>query len=308
MKLRIATRQSPLALWQAEHVRAELLALEPALSVELEKRLTKGDKILDQALSKVGGKDLFVKEIEEALLDGQAEVAVHSLKDMPTKLPEGLSICAYAKREDPRDALVSDQGHRLDTLPPGAKVGTSSLRRAAQLLAHRPDLVIVPIRGNVQTRLRRMKEEGMDATVLAYAGLLRLELAHLATEVIPTAISMPAIGQGILGIETRTDDEATNRLVARLDDADARVSAVAERAFLHRLEGGCQVPIAAHTSFEAGELRLAGLVASLDGRTVIRGERRGARLEAASIGVALAEDLLSRGADVIMESLKHAAP
>lgn len=307
MRLRIATRQSPLALWQAEHVRASLLALDPGLSVELVTRMTKGDKILDQALSKVGGKDLFVKEIEEALLDGSAEVAVHSLKDMPTKLPEALSICAYAKREDPRDALVSPKGYRLETLPKGARVGTSSLRRAAQLLALRPDLQIVPIRGNVQTRLRRMQEEGMDATVLAYAGLLRLELSHLASEVIEPGLSLPAIGQGILGIETRTQDLATNRLVERLDDGEARTAAVAERAFLHRLEGGCQVPIAAHTSFEAEGLRLEGLVASLDGRTVIRGERRGPRAEAAPLGVALAEDLLSRGGDVIMESLKHAS-
>lgn len=308
MKLTIATRQSPLALWQAEHVRSSLLALDPTLTVELEKRLTKGDKILDQALSKVGGKDLFVKEIEEALIEGAAQVAVHSLKDMPTKLPEQLSICAYPKREDPRDALVSDRGYTVETLPKGAKIGTSSLRRAAQLLSHRPDLQIVPIRGNVQTRLRRMREEGMDATVLAYAGLIRLGLAEVASEVMPIELSVPAIGQGILGIETRTDDEATNRLVSRLDDPDARCSAIAERSFLHRLEGGCQVPIAAHTFFEGGGLRIAGLVSSLDGRTVIRGERKGTRAEAAVLGVALAEELLSRGADAIMESLKHAAP
>ncbi len=306
--LKIATRQSPLALWQAEHVRSELLVLEPSLTIELEKRLTKGDKILDQALSKVGGKDLFVKEIEEALLEGSAQIAVHSLKDMPTKLPAELAICAYPKREDPRDALVSERGFQFETLPKSAKVGTSSLRRAAQMLAHRPDLQIVPIRGNVQTRLRRMKDEGMDATVLAYAGLLRLELAHLASQVLPVELSLPAIGQGILGVETRIDDEDTNKLVRRLDDPDARVSALAERAFLHRLEGGCQVPIAAHTFLEDGQVRLSGLVASLDGREVIRGERRGPREKAAEIGVGLAEDLLSRGADAIMESLEQAAP
>lgn len=305
MRLRIATRKSPLALWQANHVADRLRALEPSLEVTLVERVTKGDKILDQALSKVGGKDLFVKEIEEALLSGEAEIAVHSLKDVPTELPSGLEITAFPEREDPRDALVSDAGFKVETLPRGAKIGTSSLRRAAQLLSHRPDLRILPIRGNVQTRLQRMRDGGMDGTMLAYAGLLRLGLSELASHVLPPELSLPAIGQGILAVETRAADDATNALVRRLDAPASRAAALCERAFLRRLEGGCQVPIAGHARVDGGSISLIGLVAELDGSTVIRGERSGAASEAASLGTALAEELLSRGADAILKRLKE---
>lgn len=308
MELRIATRKSPLALWQAEHVSATLRALDPGVSVTLVERVTKGDKILDQALSKVGGKDLFVKEIEEALFSREAEIAVHSLKDVPTVLPEGLHIAAYPRREDPRDALHSPQGYTLATLPRGARVATSSLRRAAQLLAHRPDLQIVGIRGNVQTRLERVKKEGHAATVLAYAGLLRLGLDHVATDVLPPEISLPAIGQGILAIEVRTDDPGTNALVARLDDPASRAAAIAERAFLRRLEGGCQVPIAGHARLDGDEIHLIGLVAELDGSQVIRGERRGPAKDAAQLGTALGDELIGRGAGEILARLKAQGP
>jgi hydroxymethylbilane synthase len=300
MLIRIATRKSPLALWQAEHVGSLLRAANPGISVELVELTTKGDKILDQALSKVGGKDLFVKEIEEALLDGRAQVAVHSLKDMPTVLPEGLEIAAYPTREDPRDALVSLQKYTLSSLPHGAKVATSSLRRAAQLLRRRPDLSIMPIRGNVQTRLRKLEEQGLDATVLAYAGLLRLGLTHVASEVLETEVSLPAIGQGILAVETRSMDR---ELVAHLDDPRSRVAATAERAFLHVLRGGCQVPIAAHARVDGERVFLRGLVASLDGREVFEDSIDGAASGAAALGAALGQKLLDRGAGRVLDAL-----
>ncbi|MCK6549551.1 hydroxymethylbilane synthase [Myxococcota bacterium] len=303
MKLTIATRKSPLALWQAEHVAALLEAGTPGLDVELLKLTTKGDKILDQALSKVGGKDLFVKEIEDALIERRADVAVHSLKDMPTVLPAGLVITALPTREDPRDALVSPKGYTLATLPEGARLGTSSLRRAAQLLRKRPDLEIVPIRGNVQTRLKKVDEENMAGTILAYAGLRRLGLEHLATEVLDTAVSLPAIGQGILAVETREGDDATNALVARLDDPTSRAAASAERAFLHTLRGGCQVPIAAHATLSGGSIHLRGLVASLDGKQIFEGTTEGPATDAAALGRALGEKLLADGAGVVLDAI-----
>ena len=308
MEYKIATRKSPLALWQAEYVADEMRKQRPELAVSLLEMTTRGDKILDQALSKVGGKDLFVKEIEHALLDGRAHVAVHSLKDVPTELPDGLVIAAYPRRADPRDALISPHGYTLQTLPKNAKVGTCSLRRAAQILRVRPDLQICQIRGNVQTRLRRMEEEKMDATMLAYAGLERLEMAHVASEVLAPEVCLPAIGQGILAVEIRTADTDMNAWVSTFDDPFARAAALAERAFLHRLEGGCQVPIAGHATIVDGQgLHLRGLVASLDGLRVIEGSAKGTITEASAIGVALAEELLGRGAAAILESLKSAA-
>lgn len=299
-KVRIATRKSPLALWQANHVAA--LLREGGVETELVELTTKGDKILDQALSKVGGKDLFVKEIEEALLDGRAEVAVHSLKDMPTELPADLVIAAFPPREDPRDALVSLQGYTLATLPQGARVGTSSLRRAAQLLRKRPDLSISPIRGNVQTRLKKLAEEKLDGTMLAYAGLLRLGLQHVASEILSPDDSLPAIGQGILAVETRERDVA---LVAHLDDPPSRIAAVAERAYLRRLRGGCQVPIAAHAVITGDELRLRGLVASLDGKQVFEDVISGPAHAAESLGIQLGEKVLELGAGRVLDELQE---
>ncbi|MCB9654524.1 MAG: hydroxymethylbilane synthase [Deltaproteobacteria bacterium] len=323
--IRIATRQSPLALWQAEHVGELIRTNDADIDVEYLKLVTKGDKILDQALSKVGGKDLFVKEIEHALIEGAAEVAVHSLKDMPTSLPAALAITAFPPREDPRDALVSTKGYTFEKLPEGARVGTCSLRRAAQLLRLRPDLRIVPIRGNVATRLRKLDEEDMDATILAYAGLVRLEMTEVVTEILSPQVSLPAVGQGILAVETRKDDSATNALVTRFDDAAARAAALAERAFLHALQGGCQVPIAGHAVVtkrskdahdDAGDgarthapeiLSMRGLVASLDGTETIEGEAEGSPHQAAEVGRGLAKVLLAQGAGRILEALKTAA-
>lgn len=302
--VRIATRKSPLAIWQAEHISAELVAKEPGLQVELVRLTTQGDKILDQALSKVGGKDLFVKEIEAALFDGRAEVAVHSLKDVPTELPAGLEVTAFPPREDPRDALVSTKGYTLDTLPKGASVGTCSLRRAAQLLRLRPDLVIKPIRGNVQTRLKKLDEDNLDATILAYAGLLRLGMTQVATEVLSPERSLPAIGQGILAVECRANDHGTTRRVQRLDDVAARAAALTERAFLRRLQGGCQVPIAGHATLSGDRITLRGLVASLDGQESVEDQIAGPVGDAEALGTELADRLLGRGARRILDALQ----
>lgn len=302
--VRIATRKSPLAIWQAEHISAELVAKEPGLQVELVRLTTQGDKILDQALSKVGGKDLFVKEIEAALFDGRAEVAVHSLKDVPTELPAGLEVTAFPPREDPRDALVSTKGYTLDTLPKGASVGTCSLRRAAQLLRLRPDLVIKPIRGNVQTRLKKLDEDNLDATILAYAGLLRLGMTQVATEVLSPERSLPAIGQGILAVECRSADHPTTARVQKLDDVAARAAALTERAFLRRLQGGCQVPIAGHATLSGDRITLRGLVASLDGQQSVEDQIAGPVGDAEALGTELADRLLGRGAKRILDALQ----
>lgn len=303
MKLRIATRKSPLALWQARHVADCLRAREPDLQVELVELETQGDKILDQALSKVGGKDLFVKEIELALQDGRADVAVHSLKDMPTRLPEGLVITAHPPREDPRDAFVSNKWSRFSEVPEGGRIGTSSLRRSAQLVRRRPDLHIEVLRGNVQTRLKRMEERDLDGTLLAHAGLVRLEMESVVSEVFDPEVMLPAVGQGILAVETRDDDPRTQERVLALDDREARHAATAERCFLDELRGGCQVPIGAHAVVSEGRIALKGLVASLDGRTAIEDRREGPAEDAEAMGRSLAQELLGRGADAILREL-----
>jgi hydroxymethylbilane synthase len=303
VKLRIATRKSPLALWQAEHVASRLRERDPTLEIELVKLTTKGDKILDQALSKVGGKDLFVKEIEEALFDRRADIAVHSLKDMPTILPEGLHIAAFPEREDPRDALVSPKRYTLKSLPERAKIGTCSLRRQAQLLRRRPDLEIVPLRGNVQTRLKRVAEQGLEATILAFAGLKRLNLESVVSEVLDTDDSLPAIGQGILAVETRREDASTNLLVGALDDPRSRAAATAERAFLHRLKGGCQVPIAGHAIVSGERLAMRGLVASLDGKECFEDRIEASIEKAADAGDELGRRVLALGASRVLEAL-----
>jgi hydroxymethylbilane synthase len=307
-RLRLGTRGSPLALWQARHIAAGLEAAWPGLSVHLEIIRTTGDKIQDAPLAKLGGKALFVKEIEEALLAGRVDLAVHSMKDVPTDLPAGLEILAISPREDPLDVLISRTASRFRDLPRGARLGTSSLRRQAQLLHQRPDLDIVALRGNLDTRLRKLATEGLDAIVLAAAGLRRLGLFDRVTEVLPPELCLPAIGQGALGIEVR-EPGAESRgpragpIVVVLDDADTHSAVEAERAFLRRLEGGCQVPFAAHAGVTGDAIRLQGLVATPDGRQLIRGERQGPRAAAVAVGTALAEDLLARGADRIIRAL-----
>ncbi len=299
-KVRLGTRGSQLALWQANWVKGEIERRHPAVEVELIRIKTSGDMILDVPLAQVGGKGLFVKEIEEALLDGRIDLAVHSMKDVPVLFPEGLGVRIITAREDLRDAFISADGRKLGELPRGARVGTSSLRRKAQLLHSRPDLEIISIRGNVETRMRKIKDLSLAGVILAAAGLKRLGFAERITEYLPVDLSLPAIGQGALGLETRLADRETEELAAHLDDPRTNLAVSAERAFLKRLEGGCQVPIAAHGAVEGAGIRLEGMVASVDGRRLIRRVRVGPVSDPSSLGVALAEELLSLGAGEIL--------
>lgn len=298
--VRIATRQSPLALWQARHVAALLSERHSGLQVSLVEMTTEGDRFLSAPLSAVGGKGLFVKEIEQSLIDGRADIAVHSLKDMTSVLPEGLMLAAVPAREDPRDAFCSPTGLTLDKLPQGAKVGTSSLRRSCILRSRRPDLEIVSLRGNVQTRLQKTKDLGLAGSMLAYAGLKRLGLEREITEVLSPAVSLPAVGQGVLAIQCRTADAEVRALLAPLEDAVTRVAVTAERAFLAKLEGGCTVPMAGHATVSDGVVHLRGFVGRPDGSQVVAGEVRGPVSNAHALGDALADELLSRGAREIL--------
>jgi hydroxymethylbilane synthase len=299
----IGTRGSTLALWQAEWVQARLRELALGLSVRLRRIKTSGDKILDVSLAKIGGKGLFVKEIEEALLRREIDVAVHSMKDVPTALPDGLALLCVPKREDPRDAVLSREGKAFRDLPSGAKVGTSSLRRQAQLLHLRGDVTITMLRGNLDTRLRKLKEGEFDAIVLAAAGLRRLGWTEAVTEYLPLDTCVPAIGQGALAVEGRRDDQFVRRLLAPLEDASTRMAVTAERALLERLEGGCQVPIAAHASLQGETITIDALVASVDGRSIIRERLTGKATEAQEIGRQLAERLLARGGRAILNEI-----
>ncbi len=333
----IATRGSKLALWQAEWVKSELKKLNPDLKVELNKIKTTGDKILDVPLAKVGGKGLFVKEIEEAILRGEADLAVHSMKDVPTDFPTGLHLAGICKREDPRDAFISGVKGKefhinsFKELPKGATVGTSSLRRSCQLMSIRPDLKIEQLRGNLDTRLRKLDEGQFDAIILAAAGVKRLGWAERITETIEPEVSLPAIGQGAIGIECRVDDAFINNLIAPLNHEETSICVRAERACLKKLEGGCQVPIAAHArlvqKLEVGSEKLEdkrlelitdkdsslftvhcslvmdGLVGSVSGDRIIKSHIEGSPKDAESLGIKLAEDLLSRGAKEILDEV-----
>lgn len=302
-QITIATRGSKLALWQANRVRDQLIAAAPGTEVELLVVKTKGDKILDVPLAKVGGKGLFVKEIEHALLDARADLAVHSMKDVPAELEDGLEMAAVSEREDPFDALVSTSGAGFDELPEGARVGTSSLRRACQLLARRPDLRIVGLRGNVPTRLGKLAGADFDAVVLAAAGLVRLGFADRITERLDRGLCLPAAGQGALGVETRADDGVGDLVREAIHHRPDAVRVAAERACIGRLGGGCQTPLAAFAVYLDGELHIEGLVGRPDGTEIIRGERSGDPAAASELGVALAEELLGRGADAILRDL-----
>jgi hydroxymethylbilane synthase len=301
--VRIATRKSPLALWQAEFVKAELLKRNPGLTVELVKMTTQGDKILDTPLAKVGGKGLFVKELEQGMLRGDADLAVHSMKDVPVELPDGLHLSAICEREDPRDAFVSNQFKSIDDLPKGARVGTSSLRRQLQLRARRPDLQILDLRGNVNSRLQKLDDGKFDCIILAAAGLKRLGFDARITSFIEAEFSLPAIGQGAVGIECRSDDPRINDLLAPLNHADTRTCVDAERAMNHRLQGGCQVPIGGFAVLEKDTLYLRGLVGSPDGSRVVRAEARAPRRAATSLGIGVANALLAQGADAILKDV-----
>jgi hydroxymethylbilane synthase len=299
----IGTRGSKLALWQANWVKTSILQRHPETTVDLAIIQTKGDKILDVPLAKVGGKGLFVKEIEEALLDGRIDLAVHSMKDMPAEIPAGLTIGAIPLREEPRDVLIAREGKLLEALPQGARIGTSSLRRSAQLLNVRPDLVIVPLRGNLDTRLRKLESEPFDAIVLAAAGVRRMGLNDRVTEVLDESVMLPAVGQGALCIEIRKDDPLISPVMAGMDDAHTRKVVMGERAFLNRLEGGCQVPIAGHGHLENNTYTLTGLVCEVDGTQRIKASLSGPAEQSEQIGVKLAETLLAKGAGEILERL-----
>ena len=305
--LRIATRKSALALWQAEHVAERLRQAHPGLRVELIGMLTRGDKILDSPLAKVGGKGLFVKELEQGLLENRADLAVHSMKDVPVDFPPGLGLTAILAREDPRDAFVSNRYGRPDDLPAGARIGTSSLRRQCQLMARHPGWTIASLRGNVNSRLAKLDAGEFDAIILAAAGLKRLGLSARITLALEPEFSLPAIGQGAIGVECRLDDPLTRERLAVLDDPSTRLRITAERAFNARLQGGCQVPIAGHAVLEDGGLWLRGLVGEPDGSRIVAGELRGPREAAAELGAALAEELLGRGADAILRRVLESA-
>ncbi len=301
--LRIATRKSPLAMWQAEFVKAELERIHPDLTVELLPMSTKGDVILDTPLAKVGGKGLFVKELEVAMLEDRADIAVHSMKDVPVDFPEGLGLEVICEREDPRDAFVSNTYKSIDELPQGAVVGTSSLRRQCQIRAMRPDLVIKDLRGNVGTRLGKLDAGNYDAIILAAAGLIRLKLEERIASFISAEESLPANGQGAVGIECRTNDERVKALLAPLEHLETRYRVLAERAMNTRLEGGCQVPIGAYAEIDGDELTLKGLVGNPDGKQVITAQISGPKTQAIELGQKLADELLGKGAKQILDAV-----
>lgn len=301
--VKLGTRGSKLALWQANHIKDRIEKKDRQVSVELVKIKTTGDKILDVPLAKVGGKALFVKEIEEALLDATVDLAVHSMKDVPTVIPQGLKIAVSTEREDPRDALVSPSGRKFMDLPGGALVGTSSLRRQAQALSVRSDLIIEGLRGNLDTRLRKVSEGAFDAIILAAAGLSRMGWSDRITEIMDPAVMIPAVGQGALGIEVREDDRETQELISFLNHRETAAAVAGERSFLERLEGGCQVPIGAHGVVDGESITISGFVARVDGSEIVKGNVSGKTKNSRSLGVELAEDLLTRGGKEILEEI-----
>lgn len=314
--LKIATRQSPLALWQAEHIKARLEQLYPDLTIELLTMTTKGDKILDTPLAKIGGKGLFVKELEQALFDKRADIAVHSLKDVPMELPNGLTLGAYCEREQPTDAFVSNHFATLDDLPIGAKLGTSSLRRQCQIQQYRPDLQIVSLRGNVGTRLSKLDNGEYDAIILATSGLTRLGLTDRIRHELDTDVSLPAVGQGALAIECRADDDEILDLLKPLNHEISKICVLAERAMNRHLQGGCQVPIAGFATVHDGQIWLRGRVGSVDGKILLKSEHHNALLDpntqamideqiAESMGIVVAEELIAQGANKILAEVYH---
>ncbi len=304
--LRIATRKSPLALWQAEHVKTRLMQAHEGLEVELVTFTTQGDKILDTPLAKIGGKGLFVKELEIAILEGKADIAAHSIKDVPMDFPEGLFLSTILEREEPCDAFVSNQYDSVQNLPQGAVVGTCSLRRKSQLLSKRPDIKIKDLRGNVNSRLEKLDKGDYDAIILACAGLVRLEMANRIKQRISSSWILPAVGQGAVGLEARKDDKETLELISVLHHEDTADRVTAERALNKRLKGGCQVPIASYAMLDGDTLHLQALVGEPDGSLIVQGDISGHRSEGEQLGAKLADDLLSRGAKEILEKLYNA--
>lgn len=303
--LKIATRNSPLALWQAEHVKQQLIDLHPDLNVELVSMTTEGDRFLDAPLIAVGGKGLFIKELEQALLNGEADIAVHSMKDVTIDLPDELAMPVILKREDVRDVFISNNYKQIEDLPDGAVLGTSSLRRQSQVKALRPEIELKDLRGNVGTRLRKLDDGEYDAIMLAAAGIIRLGLKERITQLIPESVLLPAIGQGAIGIECRAGDTEVHELIAPLNHRETSLCVETERAFSRRLFGGCQLPIAGQASIKGNEINLVGLVARIDGSEVIKSELSGDIEKRDETGTTLAERLLERGADEILKELIH---
>jgi len=303
LKVKIGTRKSKLAMWQTNFIAKKIKENFPNLDIEIVKITTKGDKILDVPLAKVGGKGLFVKEIEDALLNGDIDLAVHSLKDVPTHFPEGLYLGAITEREDPRDCLVSVKYKSLKELPKGAVIGTSSLRRKSQILKLRPDLTVKDLRGNVDTRLRKLENGEYDAIILAYAGLKRLGLNHKATYIFNPEELIPAVAQGFLGIEIRANDEKIKSIVDKLNHKESFLRAEAERSFLRRLEGGCQVPLGCYSLINNGKLKMIGFISNLDGTKFIKDYVEGDIKKYKNLGIQLAEKLLSRGGEEILKEI-----
>jgi len=302
-KIKIGSRGSPLALWQANWIKDQLESRNPDIPVEIVIIKTSGDKIPDVPLAKIGGKGLFVKELEEALLRKDVDFAVHSMKDMPIKFPFALCIASVTKRENPFDALISRNNIKLNDLPKGAKIGTGSLRRASQLLHYRPDLNLIPLRGNVETRIKKLETEGLDAIILATAGLIRLGWGDKISEIISPEILLPAMGQGAVGIEARKHDVDNQILLADMDDENTHLALDAERAVVTQLEGGCNVPIGAFAIIEGNEMTLRGLVASLDGKTLYKKELKGDKVNAVALGNEMGNALLDMGGDKIMHEI-----
>lgn len=301
--LRIATRKSPLALWQANHVADQLRRQHPGLKVSLLEMTTAGDRFLDGPLSAAGGKGLFIKELEQSLIDGRADLAVHSMKDVTIDLPDGLAISVLLRREDPRDVLIAPSGTTLTGLPAGARVGTSSLRRQSQLRGLRPDIEVTDLRGNVGTRLAKLDRGEYDAIMLAAAGVKRLELSERVSEYIATGTMLPAVGQGVIGVETRRNDPVVTPLIESLNDPGAEICLAAERAISRRLYGGCMLPIAGHAVLDADQIHVQGLVARVDGSEILRASHSGPAADAEPVGLAVADDLLAQGADRILAEL-----
>ena len=302
-KITIGTRGSPLALWQAHWIKSQLESLHGDLTVDLVKIKTSGDKIQDVPLAKVGGKGLFTKEIEESMLRFETDIAVHSMKDVPVQFPPSLTLSVVTERQDPRDVLVSQKDLKLDQLPKGAKVGTGSFRRTTQLLHYRPDLEVVPMRGNLETRLKKLESEGLDAIILAAAGLIRLDMADRISEFIEPEIMLPGGGQGAVGIESRKEDLPTMNRIFILDHEETHRALEAERSFLTRLQGGCQVPIGVYATIEGETLHLRGLVGSLDGKQILKAESKGSVEDPEAIGYQLAGEILEMGADKILKEV-----
>ena len=302
-KVKIGSRGSPLALWQANWVKDLLLKQHSDLTVDIKIIKTSGDKIQDVSLAKIGGKGLFVKEIEEGLLNRDVDFAVHSMKDMPITFPINLCIACVVKRENPFDALISRNDIKLADLPKGAKIGTGSLRRISQLLNYRPDFKLIPLRGNLETRLKKLDTEGLDAIILAAAGLIRLGWDNRITEIIPSDILLPAMGQGAVGIEARKNDVENQILLADMDDEDTHYALDAERALVSQLEGGCNVPIGAFATLDADQITLTGLVASLDGKIVYKKELTDIKTNAVAMGRKMGDELIGMGAGRIMQEI-----